>query len=133
MTIGTLSGNKHSVAFYASSEAYQTFEDLELKSSVSYGEHKLHKKKPQLEFTGFEADTLSFKMNISVLLGGSPRKTHQTLYKMMYDGELITLVVGTDAIGTKWVITDVSKAFKTLYKDGQLISCEVSVTLKEYN
>ena len=133
MTIGTLKGAQRSVVFEASSEKFQTFENLEHKSSVSYAEHKRHMKKPLLEMTGLDADTVSFEMTLSVLLGGSPRKTHEKLYKMMKNGELLTFVVGTTAIGTKWVITDVSKAFKTMYKDGRLISCEVSVSLKEYN
>ena len=129
MTIGTLG----SVSFYASSEALQIFDDLEYKSSVNYSEHKLHKKKPALEFTGFAADELSFDMNLSVLLGGSPNKTHNQLMKMMERQEVLTMVVGTSVIGSQWVITEVSKKFKTFYKDGQLISCDVSVTLKEYN
>lgn len=129
MTIGTLGD----IAFYASSEALQTFEDLQRKSSVSYAEHKLHKKKPMLELTSFNADEVSFEMNLSVLLGSQPNKVHSTLIKMMNDGRIATLVIGTTVIGTSWVITNVSQKFKTLYKDGRLISCEVSVTLKEYN
>lgn len=129
MTIGTLG----SVSFYASSEALQTFENLQHKSSVNYSEHKLHKKKPQIELTGFAADELSFDMQLSVLLGSSPKKTYETLHKMMTRGEVATMVVGTSVIGSQWVITELSRKFKTLYKDGRLISCEVSVSLKEYN
>lgn len=129
MTIGTLGD----VSFYASSEGVQTFEDLKIKSSVNYSEHKLHKKKPLVEFTGKNADEVSFDMELSVLLGATPNQTYTKLKKMMDDGKLVVLVVGTTVIGTKWVITDISKQIEQLYKDGQLISCKVSVTLLEYN
>ena len=129
MTIGALG----SVSFYASSEALHIFDDLQYKSSANYSEHKLHGKKPLLEFTGFGADELSFDMNLSVLLGGTPNGTHDKLMQMMRNQEVVTMVVGTTVIGSQWVITDVSRKFKTFYKDGQLISCDVSVTLKEYN
>lgn len=133
MTIGSLASGKRSVLFYASSEAVQTFEDMELKSSVSYSEHKRHMKRPLLEMTGINPDEISFKMTLSILLGATPRATHHALYYMMTEGELVTLVLGETVIGGKWVVTDVSKAYKHLYKDGKQISCEVSVTLKGYN
>ena len=129
MTIGALGD----IGFYASSEAMQTFDNLQHKSSVNYSEHKIHKKKPMVELTNFNADEVSFDMQLSVLLGGSPKTTHEALTKMMKDGRVVTLVVGTSVIGGQWVITDLSRTFKTLYKDGRLISCDVSVTLKEYN
>lgn len=129
MTIGALGD----IGFYASSEAMQTFDNLQHKSSVNYSEHKIHKKKPMIELTNFNADEVSFDMHLSVLLGGSPKTTHEALTKMMKDGRVVTLVVGTSVIGGQWVITDLSRTFKTLYKDGRLISCDVSVTLKEYN
>lgn len=133
MTIGILSSTKTRVIFSASAKKYQTFEDAEHKSSISYSEHKLHMKKPILEMTNPEADEFSFKMTLSAFLGVRPNKVYKALIKMMQRGDITTLVIGTEVIGTMWVITDVSKAFKTLYKDGDLISCEVSVTLKEYN
>ncbi len=129
MTIGALGD----IGFYASSEAMQTFDKMQQKSSVNYAEHKLHKKKPMLELTGFNADEVSFDMHLSVLLGGSPKTTYQSLQKMMDLGQVCTLVIGTDVIGGQWVISDLSRTFKNLYMDGQLISCDVSVSLKEYN
>ena len=133
MTIGTLTTGSNDVTFYASSEGMQIFEDLKHKSSVSYSEHKRHRKKPLIEMTGKNADEVSFDMELSVLLGAKPKKTFDTLVKIMNNGEIGVLVLGTSLIGTTWVVTDVSRTFEHLYKDGRMISCKVSVTLKEYN
>ena len=133
MTIGMLSAGSADVSFYASSEAIQVFDDLTHKSSVSYSEHKRHMKKPLVELTAKNSDEVSFDMELSVLLGARPKKTFDALQKMMNKGEVGLLVLGTSVIGSKWVVTEVSRTFERLYKDGRLISCKVSVTLKEYN
>lgn len=133
MTIGVLNSGSADVTFYASAEGLQTFEGLQHKSSVNYAEHKRHRKKPLLEMTGKDADEVSFDMSLSVLLGASPKQVYKALNKMKDSGEIAVLVIGNSLIGTNWVVTDVSRTFEHMYKDGRLISCKVSVTLKEYN
>lgn len=133
MTIGNLTTGTGDVTFYASSEGMQIFQDLKHKSSVTYAEHKRHMKKPLVELTGKNADEVSFDMELSVLLGASPKKTFDSLQNMMNKGEVGVLVLGTSLIGKNWVVTDVSRTFGHLYKDGRMISCKVTVTLKEYN
>jgi len=127
-TVGCL-GN---IPFKVSSKTYQTFQDMSWSSEASYSTHGRHGKKELLEFTGFKADELSFNMFLSAFLGVKPYKVLEKLNKMMKKGSIATLVIGKDIIGTKWVVTKLSRSFKHVYKDGALISCEVTVTLKEY-
>ena len=133
MTIGVLNSGSEDVTFYASAEGLQTFEDLKHKSPVNYAEHSRHRKKPLLELTGKNADELSFDMSLSVLLGASLKQVYKALNHMKDKGEIAVLVIGNSLVGSSWVVTDVSRTFEHLYKDGRLISCKVSVTLKEYN
>ena len=128
-TIGQLG----SVSFVASSKTLQTFDNMQQKSSASYSSHKLHMKKPMLELTGFDSDEISFEMTLSAFTGAKPVKIYEKLIKMKDNGKIVSLVLGTKVIGYQWVITDVSRTFKHVFKDGSIVSLDVSVTIKEYN
>ena len=128
-TIGQLG----TVSFVASSKTVQTFDNMQQKSSVSYTAHKLHMKSPQLELTGYDADEISFDMTLSAFTGAKPVKVYEKLIKMMKKGKVVSLVLGQNVIGMRWVITSVSRTFKHVFKDGGIVSLDVSVTIKEYN
>lgn len=128
-TIGQLG----TVSFYASSKAVQTFTNMKHDSGASYSEHKLHMKKPRLEMTGQTADKLSFDMTLSAFTGAKPEKTYQQLIKLKEKGKIVTLVLGTTVIGKQWVVTDVSRTFKHVFRDGSIVTLDVTVTIKEYN
>lgn len=121
------------VPFYVSSREFQTFADIEQKKSVNYSEHKLHKKKPLLEYTGKNADECSFKMTLSAFLGVNPYKSYKMLKDMLDKQQVVTFVMGTSLIGTQWVLTDITLSYKHISCDGDVMTLELSVTLKEYN
>lgn len=120
------------IPFQVSSKKVQTFENLNWKSSASYATHARHMKTELLEMTGIKADEVSFDMLLSAYLGVKPMKVLNTLQTMLQKGTVCALVLGKDIIGKKWVVTDVGRAVKHVYKDGTLISCQVNVTLKQY-
>lgn len=128
MTIGTFGD----IAFEVSSSTVQTFDSMKWGSSAKYATHALHGKTGILELTGFDPDEVEFDMFLSAFLGVSPDDVLKALDRMLRDGKVSSLVIGTSVIGKKWVITKVSKAFKHVYRDGTLVSCQVSVSIKQY-
>lgn len=130
---GNTIGQLGTISFYASAEAVQTFNNMKEDSGVSYSEHKLHLQKPRTEMTGKSADTISFDITLSAFLGVKPKQTYKKLEDMMTQGRVVTLVLGTNIIGQQWVVTNLSRTFKHVFKDGSLVTADVSVTIKEYN
>lgn len=128
MRIGTFGA----VPFYVEDKGIQTFQNLTWKSSASYGSHKLHLQTEQIEFTGKAADEASFDMTLSAMLGVNPMEAMELLHAMLENGQVAQLVLGTSVIGTKWVVSGLSRAFDYVYKDGTPLSCTVTVTIKEY-
>lgn len=120
------------VPFFVSQQQMQTFENMTWSSSASYSTHARHMKQELVEMTGLKADTASFDMLLSAYLGVKPKKVLNKLQKMLEKGTVCTLVIGTDIIGKNWVITDLSRSVKHVYMDGTMVSCQVSVKLKQY-
>jgi len=129
MTIGSL-GN---VVFEASADAVRTFSGMKFTKKPKYSTHALHMKKSILELTGFEPDEASFDMTLSAFLGINPEESIRQLEDMMTSGRVCNLILGNTVYGNSWVITSLSETFAHVFNDGLLISCEVSVSIKEYS
>lgn len=128
MTIGSLGD----VVFKIDDKTMQTFTELNWDSKASYSKHSRHMKKQLVELTGFEADEVSFTMTLSAYLGVNPEKMLKKLENLKNTGAVNTLVLGTTVIGSKWVVEQIKRKVQNTYKDGTLVSCEVTVTLLEY-
>lgn len=128
MNIGSLG----SLAFYITDKEVQIFTDMKWESEANYETHSLHLKKGRVELTGFSPDQVSFEMELSAFLGVNPNAALNQLDVMMANGQVNKLVIGTKVIGTNWVVNKVSRAFKHVYKDGDLVSLTVTVGLIEY-
>ena len=128
-TVGALGD----VPFKVSSKAIQTIEKLELTKSVEYGTHKLHKGDTLLEFTGKNPATGSFPITLSAFLGVNPTKFLKKLEKMMTKAKVVTLTLGTQKIGKKWVITDVKQTYTYFDVNGDVLSVDAEVSIEEYH
>lgn len=128
--IGTL-GN---TVFSVSRGQVKTFDGLKWDSSVQYATHNRHLKDPLLEYTGTDADTISFTMIFSVFLGVNPMGEITKLLNAERSGEIMRLVIGGKAYGKyKWVITKTSKDLERFDNRGNLLHAKVSVSLKAYS
>ena len=116
------------LVFEVSSETIKTFEQLKLTKQASYATHKVHGQTAVPEFTGFEADTATFKMILSAYFGVNPLDALKQLEEMQRERKAYTLVLGTDVYG-KWAITSLGESFDRVHKDGALLTCSVNVGL----
>lgn len=122
-----------SVAFSVSSEKVMTLTEVDVTKSVNYAVHKLHCHKPRLEYTGKNSTDISFPIVLSAFLGVDPIGQVKKLENMMWNQQLVPLIIGKDRIGKKWVITSVKEKYKRFYKDGTISEIECTVSLKAYH
>lgn len=125
-------GTLGKIVFSVSDQKIQTFDDMSLETSAKYYTHSRHLMKPLLEFGGMENDKLSFSMYFSVSLGVNPEKQIEQIDKYIEQGEILSLIIGGKRIGSRWVITKHSKAYKRFDKKGKVLAVESKVTLEEY-
>jgi phage protein U len=126
-------GSWGDITFAVSRNKVKTFDDLKWDSGAQYTTHNRHLKEPLLEFTGPDAESMTFSMFFSVFLGVNPITEVAKLLQAMRRGEVNRLVIGAKAYGTnKWVITKLSNALKRYDNRGNLLVAEVSVTMKSY-
>lgn len=128
MNIGSLG----TLPFYIDDRHVQIFTDMKWESSAKYETHNLHMQKGRVELTGFDPDKVTFELELSAFLGVNPNDALSELDTMMKNGVVNKLVIGTSVIGTNWVVSKVSRAFKHVYKDGDLVALTVNVSLTEY-
>lgn len=121
-------GSFGTVNFQVSSAVVENFKSLKWTSTASYSQHKVHGKKAVPEFTGFDADKMTFEMTLSAFLGVNPKTEMEKLQKMMTDKKAYSMALGTDLFG-KWVVQSISREFQHVYADGKLLQCKVNITL----
>jgi phage protein U len=129
-TIGTL----NEIVFAVSRNQVRTFDAMQWESSAQYAQHNRHLKDVLLEFTGTNADEITFAMYFSVFLGVDPLKEITKLLNAKRDGEIMRLVIGNKAYGKhRWVITDLSKSLERFDNKGDLLIARVNVSLMAYS
>ena len=128
-TIGTL-GN---IVFSVSRNKVNTFDDLKWESSAQYATHNRHLRDVLLEYTGTDADKISFSMYFSVFLDVNPMTEITKLLNAERSGQVMRLVIGNKAYGKhRWVITGTSKALEHFDGRGNLLVASVNVSLMAY-
>lgn len=127
-------GSLGKVVFTVSANKVETFSGLTISSSASFGSHKRHCGNEIIEFTGNNADTISFNMTLSAILGVDVEEELQKLKDYKKSGKTLKLVIGKKAIGNyRWVITNLTVTAKTYGNKSELITAGVAISLKEYN
>ena len=117
------------VTFSVSDSVIQTFRNLKYTESASYSQHKPHGRMAVPEFTGFDAPQITFEITLSAYFGVNPRKEYDKLREMLLAKKGYALAIGTELFGDLWLVTNLSRAFDYLYKDGTPTQYKVSITL----
>lgn len=121
------------IKFETSDKRVLTFSGFSRSSSAKIAVHDSIGGKPKSEYTGVDLDTITFSISLNASQGVNPREMADKLLKMNRNGEAHALVIGKSGLGfDKWIITNVSQAWNTIFNKGQLYSCKVDLTLQEY-
>lgn len=122
------------VEFSVSSELVETFENMKWQGSARITTHERHLNGSLAEFTGSDAEKVSFDFVISEFLGTTDVQLKLDQLRMwMVNGKVLPLVIGTKSYGRyRWLIQSFD-ASKNIYDGrGKLLSTHVSITLIEY-
>ncbi len=128
-TIGTLGD----IVFSVSTSQVKTFDGLKWESSAQYATHNRHLKDVLLEYTGTDADKISFSMFFSAFLGVNPMTEITKLLDAERSGKVMRLVIGSKVYGkNKWVIDKTSKELEKFDNKGNLLIAKVNISLIAY-
>lgn len=121
------------IVFSVSKSQVNTFDGMKWDSSAKYASHNRHLKDVLLEFTGTDADKITFSMYFSVFLGVDPMTEIVKLLNIERSGRAERLIIGKKGYGKyKWVITSTSKDLERFDDRGNLIVAKVNVSLMAY-
>ncbi len=121
------------IVFQVSDDTVKTLTNMSWGGSANYAEHKRHGYYAMGEFTGTNADTISFDMILSAYLGVNPQTVITQLFNYERKGTLLSFVLGNKVYGKyRWVITEHSVKSQFFDGNGDLTHCKVTVNLQEY-
>lgn len=126
-------GSLGNTVFIVTSKEVKTFDNMKWDSSAKYAEHDRHLKDPLLEFTGNDADRITFTMFFSIFLGVDPLWEIGKLLETERKGIANFLVIGSKRYGRhKWVIKSISKDLENFDNKGRMMIAKVSISLVAY-
>ncbi|WP_352416291.1 phage tail protein [Oscillibacter ruminantium] len=128
--IGTFGKN---LIFETSSQRVFTPEKMSHTAKGRWNNHTVVGAKPKKEFSGADLQGFSMSIKLRADYGVKPRQTIETIVKMVESGTAEFLIIGGRPVGSnRFVITDVSDEWDTVYRGGELFSASVSLTFEEY-
>lgn len=126
-------GSLGDIYFTVSQEMVQTISNMTWESGASFGEHAKHLDETLVEFTGNEAENISFDMFLSAFLGVNPMAQITQLLKYKREGRTLPLYIGTKGYGKyRWVIDKLKFDMQQYDNKGNLLIAKASITLKSY-
>lgn len=130
MTVGCLGD----VEFSVSSDLVKTFENMKWGGAAKITSHERHMNGALSEFTGSDAEKVSFDFVLSEYMG--VKNVQQEIDKLrlyMENGRVLPLVIGTKSYGRyRWLISSLDSGKCTFDGRGKLMATTVSVSLIEY-
>ncbi|MDR2360501.1 MAG: phage tail protein [Oscillospiraceae bacterium] len=121
------------IAFSVSSEQAETFSKMQWSGSARISTHQRHMGNALTEFTGRDADTMSFTMTISAYLGVDVMAEIVKIWDAERNGTTLPLVIGEKAYGKyRWLIKSHKTDMQYYDRNGNLTSATVSIQLIEY-
>lgn len=119
--------------FETSDKRIHSFYDFTRDITSRWDSSKIIGRKPVSEFIGPDLDGISFSIDLHGQFGVRPRVEMEKWNRMSRSGQVEILVIGKRALGLdRWYVSDVSEKWNVVMDKGELLSCSVEVSLKEY-
>lgn len=121
------------IPFKASSKAVQTIKNATWSGSARYSTHDRHGTDALTEFVGLDPDAFSFDIGLSAFLGVNPSDAITLFWEYERTGKAVPLVIGDKGYGKyRWTVLNHKIKMEQYGKNGELLSCTVTVKLQEY-
>lgn len=124
-------GSLGALVFKVSSDCVLTPGRIGRERAARYEEHKVLGGMPRLEFLSSELQSFKLDIRMSISLGFVPQTGLDALDEWCREGKAQRLILGGKNKGM-FAIKGISEAWGQSYKDGRLMSADVSITLQEY-
>ena len=121
------------ISFAVFDSHVETIKNMVQNVSARYTTHQRAEGPALTEFTGTDAQTITFDIELAAYLGVNPTKERERLQECVLNGTTLPFVLGNVVYGSyRWVIKSVK--FKTLHTDafGTPTWITASVSLLEY-
>lgn len=126
-------GNLGNVVFVVSESQIKVIESFTWSSTARYVSHQRHLNRDRVEFTGVDADEISFTFRLSAYLGAKPLEDYVTLLTYQRNGTAVPFKLGNKTYGFyRWVITSLSYTGEYSDQDGDWTQAKVQVSMKGY-
>jgi phage protein U len=126
-------GSFGDIVFEVSNKKTLTPKDFDRNGSARWNDHEIIGHKPKSEFSGPGLEEVSFTLILKAELGINPTKQLEKLRKMRDTGKVAPFIIGGKPISQNyWSIQQLSESYKTIDNEGNILSAEVNVSLKEY-
>ena len=113
-----------------------TFSNLQRQVSGRWSTHNAICSKSESEYIGWELSSMTFDILLSAAHGVNPRYMLDILEYEVQSGAVEMLVIGGRRVGIGnecyYKITKMSEAWNTVYRNGALYECSITLTVEEY-
>lgn len=129
MVIGCLG----SIVFRVSENTVRTLNNMVWSGSARYAVHERHLTDALTEFTGLDPEKVTFDITLCADLGTDPITEVMKIRSIERNGEAVPLTVGSRSYGKyRWTIVKHEMKMKAHYRNGDVHTATVSVSLQEY-
>jgi hypothetical protein len=121
------------IVFEVSDDVVKTLENVKWSGSARYAEHERHLQNTLTEYTGIDADGMTFDIKLSAFLGVNPLEELGKIWSYERNGTAVPFVIGEKIYGKyRWTVKKHDAKFERYDKTGNVTSMDVSITLLEY-
>ena len=121
------------IVFTVSERVVRTLDNMTWSGSARYATHQRHRAAALTEFVGLDPDKISFDITLSSYLDVDPTAEVEKIWNIERSGQAVPLTIGTKCYGKyRWTITKHEVKPKAHYRNGDIHTATVSVSLQEY-
>lgn len=121
------------IVFEVSEATVRTLDNMVWSGSARYAIHERHLTHALTEFVGLDPDKITFDITLSTDLGVDPITEVVKIWDIERNRKAVPLTIGTKGYGKyRWNVTKHEMKMKAYYRNGDIHTATVSVSLLEY-
>ncbi len=124
-------GSLGKVVFQITDKSIKVFESLGISKKARIVAHERVKGKPYLQHMGFDAEQVTFTLQLVENVTGAVDKDLDVVNKMFNSGKAYSFFIGSKKIGN-FIIESISEKYNYIDNMGKVNMVTLNITLKEY-
>lgn len=121
------------VVFQVSDSLVRTLRDYNRSTEARLANHDIIGKKPITEFIGPGADSITFTIQLNILLGVNPKNEADKIRTMVSTGQTAYLVLGGKPVSqNKFILESMKENVGAMDGRGNILNSSLDLTMHEY-